>query len=194
MTIDRQMVEGRFGRLKTEASARTVPLDDDTLDVLAAHFGPLPDAALGTRLHDADGPAAARVLPNRAWVPARRVAAIEWARWHDLRHYCASALIEGGCSVKAVQRVLGHASAKVTLDVYTHLFDGRDEHGARRRGGGEAKNARLSADSPSISPGQITICTAHALDAVDEADCRSAGSPVICEVGQAREASRRTSR
>jgi hypothetical protein len=32
-------------------------------------------------------------------------------------------MISAGASVKAVQRALGHASAKVTLDTYAGLFD-----------------------------------------------------------------------
>ena len=43
-------------------------------------------------------------------------------RYHDLRHHFASALIAGGCSVKVVQKALGHASAKVTLDTYGHIW------------------------------------------------------------------------
>ncbi len=42
---------------------------------------------------------------------------------HDLRHAAASILISGGASVLIVQRQLGHASAKMTLDRYSHLFD-----------------------------------------------------------------------
>ena len=41
---------------------------------------------------------------------------------HDLRHYCASVLIDRGASVKAVQKHLGHASATTTLDTYAHLW------------------------------------------------------------------------
>ena len=43
-------------------------------------------------------------------------------RFHDLRHFYASALISGGCSVKVVQKNLGHRSASETLDIYAHLF------------------------------------------------------------------------
>ncbi|AGU14648.1 hypothetical protein CARG_02430 [Corynebacterium argentoratense DSM 44202] len=42
---------------------------------------------------------------------------------HDLRHTAASLMIQAGCSVLVVQRQLGHSSAKMTLDVYSHLFD-----------------------------------------------------------------------
>ncbi|WP_308221650.1 tyrosine-type recombinase/integrase [Microbacterium aoyamense] len=42
---------------------------------------------------------------------------------HDLRHTAASLAVQAGAHVKAVQRMLGHASAAMTLDVYADLFD-----------------------------------------------------------------------
>ena len=42
---------------------------------------------------------------------------------HELRHTAASIAVSLGANVKAVQRMLGHASAAVTLDVYADLFD-----------------------------------------------------------------------
>lgn len=42
---------------------------------------------------------------------------------HDLRHTAASLAISAGANVKVVQRMLGHASAAMTLDVYADLFD-----------------------------------------------------------------------
>jgi integrase len=41
----------------------------------------------------------------------------------DLRHSAASLAVSAGANVKAVQRMLGHASAAMTLDVYADLFD-----------------------------------------------------------------------
>jgi hypothetical protein len=41
---------------------------------------------------------------------------------HDLRHRAASLAIANGASVKAVQRMLGHASGPMTLDIYAGLF------------------------------------------------------------------------
>lgn len=40
---------------------------------------------------------------------------------HDLRHTAASLAVSAGVNVLALQRILGHKSAKVTLD--TDLFD-----------------------------------------------------------------------
>ena len=42
---------------------------------------------------------------------------------HDLRHTAASLAVSAGVNVKALQRMLGHASAAMTLDVYADLFD-----------------------------------------------------------------------
>lgn len=42
---------------------------------------------------------------------------------HDLRHTCASIAISSGVNVLALSRMLGHQSAKVTLDTYADLFD-----------------------------------------------------------------------
>lgn len=42
---------------------------------------------------------------------------------HDLRHTAASLAVSAGVNVKALQRMLGHASAAMTLDTYADLFD-----------------------------------------------------------------------
>ena len=44
-------------------------------------------------------------------------------RIHDLRHTAASVAIRSGANVKALQRMLGHESATMTLDVYAGLWD-----------------------------------------------------------------------
>jgi integrase len=41
---------------------------------------------------------------------------------HALRHTAASLAISAGANPKVVQRMLGHASAAMTLDVYADLF------------------------------------------------------------------------
>ncbi len=61
---------------------------------------------------------------SRSWfVRALDDAGLERMTIHDLRHTAASLAISAGANVKAVQRMLGHASAAMTLDVYADLFD-----------------------------------------------------------------------
>jgi hypothetical protein len=45
-----------------------------------------------------------------------------WTHPHELRHTAASLAVAAGANVKAVQQMLGHASAAMTLDVYAGLF------------------------------------------------------------------------
>ena len=42
---------------------------------------------------------------------------------HALRHTAASLAISAGANPKVVQRMLGHASAALTLDTYADLFE-----------------------------------------------------------------------
>jgi len=42
---------------------------------------------------------------------------------NDLRHSAASLSVSAGANVKAIQRMLGHSSAAMTLDTYADLFD-----------------------------------------------------------------------
>lgn len=76
---------------------------------------------------------------------------------HDLRHYCASALISGGASVKQVQQMLGHANATVTLSTYSHLFHGDEDRtrtvlDAALDGLPAALSATLPASDPEPDP------------------------------------------
>ena len=57
------------------------------------------------------------------WANALNRAGAEKMTIHDLRHTAASLAVSAGANVKALQRMLGHASAAMTLDVYADLFD-----------------------------------------------------------------------
>lgn len=48
-------------------------------------------------------------------------------RFHDLRHTAATLLLSRGVDVVSVQRLLGHASAAMTLDVYSHFVPSMGE-------------------------------------------------------------------
>ena len=68
---------------------------------------------------------------------------------HDLRHTAASLAVSAGANVKAVQRMLGHASAAMTLDTYADLFD--DDLDAVAVGLDEARSARIVSMSVSMA-------------------------------------------
>jgi hypothetical protein len=60
---------------------------------------------------------------RRVWKPAVADVGLGDLVPHDLRHTAASLAISAGASVKAVQRMVGHSSAQITLDRYAHLFE-----------------------------------------------------------------------
>lgn len=78
------------------------------------------------------GPLNVNNFRRRVWLPAVKGACVAPLRIHDLRHTCASLAIQAGADVKVLQRMLGHASAAVTLDRYGHLMPGQVEAVADR--------------------------------------------------------------
>ena len=65
-----------------------------------------------------------RLASANSWFDkALDTSGLERVTIHDLRHTAASLAVSAGANVKAVQRMLGHASAAMTLDTYSDLFD-----------------------------------------------------------------------
>lgn len=63
---------------------------------------------------------------EQAWHPAVTAAGMSHSPdtgLHQLRHFYASRLIDGGASMKQVSDYMGHSSIKITADVYGHLFE-----------------------------------------------------------------------
>jgi integrase len=61
---------------------------------------------------------------RKGWFdPASTEVGLDGLTPHELRHTAASLAVSSGAHVKAVQRMLGHASAAMTLDTYADLFD-----------------------------------------------------------------------
>ncbi|MEV8266223.1 tyrosine-type recombinase/integrase [Microbacterium sp. NPDC076911] len=82
---------------------------------------------------------------NSWFAKALEAADIDRLTPHDLRHTAASLAISSGANVKAVQRMLGHKSAAMTLDTYADLFDDDldDVAGRMNQGGLDANVGRL---------------------------------------------------
>ena len=59
-------------------------------------------------------------------------------RFHELRHSCASLLINSGFNLKDVQEWMGHSDIKMTANIYGHLDN------ARKQGMAEALSASFS--------------------------------------------------
>ena len=131
--VDRQLVtvsgqEPYLAPPKTPSSTRTIPAPAVALEALARHLETFPvvdePAFVFT---DEGGRPIRRPHIGHVWRRAARDADVAGHTFHDLRHFTASALIAAGSSVKAVQRLLGHTSAKTTLDVYGHLWPDEED-------------------------------------------------------------------
>jgi len=128
-----------FSTPKTASSRRTIPVGPVLVKSLTAHrkaqaelilkAGALYDRSLDLVFaNEVGGPLDERNVAQRDLAPALAKAKIEdRVRLYDLRHSCASLLLASGTSVKTVAERLGHASAKMTLDVYAHVLPGEQE-------------------------------------------------------------------
>jgi integrase len=137
---DRVAVPGQGLRLKRSvlASSKGGELFVDTLKgkrartvPLVAELVPLVDAWARDKqgsdwLFDAPrgGPLGeANWKRSVGWTAACKHIGRPTLRVHDLRHTCASLWLAAGADPKVVQRILGHASAAMTMDLYGHLID-----------------------------------------------------------------------
>lgn len=110
-------------QLKSKTSKRTIPADDRLLREITAHmqtWAPGPDGVIVTnRVRKLIG----RSSFGTCWQKAVKAAGLpKGTRFHDLRHFHASAQIRAGVNPKALQVRMGHASITETMDTYGHLF------------------------------------------------------------------------
>jgi integrase len=125
-----------------------VPLADVVLEALSAHvgqFAPGPAVWLVTYI---DGRAVRRNRFGAMWRQSVARAGLPTSfGYHDSGTHFASALIAGNSSVKVVQKALGHARARETLDTYGHLWPDSDDLTRR------VIDAALGASAASPRPG-----------------------------------------
>ena len=117
------------GTPKSESSNRDIDLAADTVEVLQAHRIAQDEhrEALGSKYKDRDvvfaTPGGSFYHPGTftdlVGSLSRRTG--RHVRFHDLRHFHASEMINAGVNVVTVSKRLGHASVSMTLNVYSHL-------------------------------------------------------------------------
>lgn len=130
-----------FGDPKTEASRRTIPISAHLTEMLLHHRTEVLKRRLkqGAYWRDFD-----LVFPteigtpftlsnfNRKFKSVLGRANLSGFRPYDLRHTCATWLLEAGENLKIVSERLGHTSIRITADTYLHVTEGMQAVAALR--------------------------------------------------------------
>ena len=105
--------------LKTKNAYRTLPLAEDTIDVLKEQR-----KKVGSSPWVFPSPNGGPISPDSVLHMLHRVlkrAGLPRVRFHDLRHTFATLALQNGVDIKTVSGMLGHFSAGFTLDTYAHV-------------------------------------------------------------------------
>lgn len=121
----------KIGDVKTRSSRRTLPLVPNVVEALREHQlrqdeerrkGCWRETGLVFTTPEG-GPLNPANLRTRSFMPLKAAAGIsEKVRFHDLRHTAATWMLTNKVNLKLVSEMLGHSSASVTLDVYSHVL------------------------------------------------------------------------
>lgn len=127
---------------KTPKARRTVTLPESAIRVLTKHRKQQATERiqLGAAWNNHDfifcsrhgEPLDYRVVVRRHFKPLARRIGLEALRPYDLRHTCATLLLASGENVKVVSERLGHSTATLTLDVYSHVLPDMQQKAAER--------------------------------------------------------------
>ena len=132
--VDRkEPVRARFYPPKTKAGVRSITIAPEMVSMLKAWQLQCTPSDLNSVFPGDDGQPACRDRILKCGLhPALRRAELRQVTFHSLRHSCASAMIAAGAPITEIKHRLGHASAAITLRVYSHFF--KDAETERRTG------------------------------------------------------------
>ena len=120
------------GPTKTPSAVRNVALGKDLAAILKRHQKEqLPTGRASEYMFaTSTGTLYNKRNFSRAYQALREKAGIE-ARFHDLRHACASHALARGVDVATISARLGHANPAITLSVYSHAVGASDHTAAQ---------------------------------------------------------------
>ncbi len=116
---------------KTKTSIRNVDLPPDLLEDLRGYIAGLQDKDPDRLLFATSNgtPLDPKNIVDRVFRKALERGELRRVRWYDLRHTYASLQLAAGANIKYLSQQMGHASAQITLDRYSHLM--KDSHPAQ---------------------------------------------------------------
>ena len=86
----------------------------------------------GLVFSQADGGAYRPESLTRMWRRFLEKHQLKDIRFHDLRHSCATAMLEAGVDPKTVQNRLGHSDITMTMNIYAHCTQNMDRNAAQK--------------------------------------------------------------
>lgn len=140
ITVSQDATEtGEIGLPKSASAYRTIPMPDIVMDALRSWKPFCPEGELGLVFPNGNGGVESHAnITNRGWYVLQRKCGIVDANkkpkypLKSLRHVRASLEIHNGATAKEIQSLMGHASVKITFDVYGHLFIDHHDQRAER--------------------------------------------------------------
>ena len=129
---DGKVVKFASDKLKTESSRRVLPLDDNLLNFFSIvkarqeRNREVCGNAYNEEYEDYVCVNDAGELLNPDYVSGMfgkmiKRHGLKPIRYHDLRHSCASLLLQLGYSMKSIQEWLGHSNYQTTANLYSHI-------------------------------------------------------------------------
>ncbi len=129
--IQRSYNNGVFYDVKTKNSIRKVDIGPAMLKQLKEWKLACPPGKFDLVFPTEKGtPMNHNNMVTRYFLPGLKAAGLERIRFHALRHTYASLLIDQGENIKYIQSQLGHSNPTVTLNVYAHLMDKKNQDAA----------------------------------------------------------------
>ena len=158
LTPKRSIVKQRIGKVKTEASKKSIPLDDVLIEELIAWRRETPYAQDGdyvfasAKMRGKQPYWMSRIMQHHIKPVAAR-AGIELKGWHTLRHSYTTLLRQNNNNPKVVQGLLRHASYSITMNVYDEAMS--EEKRNAHRGVIQQLNRSVTRSAPKPATPQV---------------------------------------
>ena len=118
MFVQQGVVNGRIGKVKTEASQDEVPMDPAFAEVLLKRRGEGHSQGLVFQSPVTGGCYYSGIIQRKILKPAGDEIGIAGLGWHTFRHTYRSLLDETGAPIGVQQKLMRHANVATTMNVY----------------------------------------------------------------------------
>lgn len=119
---------------KTRSGRRTITVSAFIMTMLSEHL-----TRRGVDASDADafvfvgpggGPPRATNFRRRVWASAVTSTGLDGLTFHGLRHSATALMVDAGLHPRVIQHRLGHASSRLSMELYAHVSDDADSRAA----------------------------------------------------------------